>query len=162
DYVEKNKDWINSILQPNYIRDYDITLFGYRTLEKAYLKKLSNGKIVERQQHMCMRVAIAIHSKRDDKERIKETYEFLSQGFFTHATPTLFNSGTTHEQLSSCFLLGTEDDMKKITKSWGDCGLISKHAGGIGITMTNVRVNGAYINSTQGTASGLRVLPVFN
>uniref|UniRef100_A0A6C0C679 ribonucleoside-diphosphate reductase n=1 Tax=viral metagenome TaxID=1070528 RepID=A0A6C0C679_9ZZZZ len=161
-YVFKNKHAINKILATNKNRDYNISLFGYRTLEKAYLKKLSHGKILERPQCLFMRVAIAIHHRKNDLAKIEETYNLTSEGYFTHATPTLFNAGTSYEQLSSCFLLGTADDMGKIGDCWKECGLISKHAGGIGITMTPIRVNGAYINSTQGTASGLKVLSVFN
>nr|URM62147.1 ribonucleoside diphosphate reductase large subunit [Mimivirus sp.] len=109
-----------------------------------------------------MRVAIAIHYRNNDLNRIFETYEMLSQGYFTHATPTLFNAGTTHEQLSSCFLLGIKDDMGAIGDCWKDCAMISKYAGGIGVNVSNIRADGSYINSTQGTASGLRVLTVFN
>lgn len=159
-YVEAHIDEINNALQ--YDRDYQISLFGYRTLEKAYLKKLSNGKIIERPQHMYMRVAIALHFRSDRMDRIVETYNLLSQGYFTHATPTLFNAGTTHEQLSSCFLLGIGDDMSEIGECWKDCAIISKYAGGIGINVTNIRVDGAYIHSTQGKASGMRLLMVFN
>jgi len=162
DFVFKNKEIVNAILHKNKNRDYDISLFGYRTLEKAYLKKLSSGAIIERPQCMWMRVSISIHQRSGDFGKIEETYDLLSEGYMTHATPTLFNAGTAYEQLSSCFLLGVNDDMGKIGDCWKKCGLISKHAGGIGITMTPVRVNGAYINSTQGTASGLKVLSVFN
>lgn len=160
DYVEAHIEEINNALQ--YERDYQISLFGFRTLEKAYLKKLSNGKIIERPQHMYMRVAIALHFRSDRMDRIIETYHLLSQGYFTHATPTLFNAGTTHEQLSSCFLLGIGDDMSQIGECWKDCAIISKYAGGIGINVTNIRVDGAYIHSTQGRASGMRLLMVFN
>lgn len=160
EFVEKNYKEINVAL--HYERDYDISVFGFRTLEKAYLKKIVGGKIVERPQHMYMRVAIALHYRTNRMERIIETYELLSNGYFTHATPTLFNAGTTHEQLSSCFLLGIGDDMEEIGECWKDCAIISKYAGGIGINISNIRVDGAYIHSTQGTASGLRLLLVFN
>ncbi len=160
EYVEKHYEEINSVLR--YERDYKISIFGYRTLEKAYLKKLTNGKIIERPQHMYMRVAIALHYRTERIDLIIKTYEELSQGYFTHATPTLFNSGTTHEQLSSCFLLGIDDDMEAIGECWKNCAIISKYAGGIGVHATNIRCFGAYINSTQGRASGLRVLPVFD
>jgi ribonucleotide reductase alpha subunit len=159
-FVEKHCDEINKAF--HYERDYDISVFGYRTLEKAYLKKLVDGKIIERPQHLYMRVAIALHYRTERLDRIFETYELLSKGYFTHATPTLFNAGTTHEQLSSCFLLGIDDDMEAIGECWKDCAVISKYAGGIGINVTNVRVDGAYINSTQGRASGLRLLTVFD
>ena len=159
-FVKKYHKEINSALK--YERDYDISIFGYRTLEKSYLKKLADGKIVERPQHMYMRVAIALHYRTNRLDKIFETYELLSTGYFTHATPTLFNAGAIYEQLSSCFLLGIDDDMKAIGESWKDCAIISKYAGGIGINVTNIRVDGAYIHSTQGVASGMRLLTVFN
>ena len=159
-FVKEHYREINSALK--YDRDYDFTVFGYRTLEKAYLKRLINGQIVERPQHMFMRVAIALHFRTNRLDRIFESYELLSMGYFTHATPTLFNAGTTHEQLSSCFLLGIADDMECIGECWRDSAVLSKYSGGIGINVTNIRSNGAYINSTQGTASGLRLLTVFN
>ena len=159
-YVKKHGNEINAALR--YERDYDISIFGFRTLERAYLKKSPDGKLIERPQHLYMRVAIAIHYRSDRLDRIIETYNLLSEGYFVHATPTLFNAGTMFEQLSSCFLLGLEDDMASIGECWQYCGLISKYAGGIGINMTNVRMDGSYINSTQGLASGLRVLSVFN
>ncbi|MEM3062063.1 MAG: ribonucleoside-diphosphate reductase subunit alpha [Nitrososphaerota archaeon] len=160
DYVKKYQKEINSAL--HYERDYHISIFGYRTLEKAYLKKLSNGKIVERPQHLFMRVAISIHFRTNRLDRIIETYNLLSQGYFIHATPTLFNAGTTREQLSSCFLLGVDDDMEAIGECWKNCAIISKYAGGIGVHMTNIRTSGAYINSTQGVANGMRVIKIFN
>lgn len=161
-YVEENKDWINEAMMKNYILDFKISLFGFRTFEKAYLKRLSNGKIVERPQQLYMRVAIAIHYRKNDRKRIEETYKLLSEGYYINATPTLFNAGTSHEQLSSCFLLGCEDSMESIGDTWRDTAVISKYAGGIGFCATNIRASGSYINSTQGTASGLSVLNVFN
>ena len=160
DFVEEHYEKINEKFC--YERDYDISVFGYRTLEKAYLKKLIDTKIIERPQHLFMRVAIALHYRTNRLDRIFETYELLSQGYLTHATPTLFNAGTTREQLSSCFLLGIDDDMEAIGECWKDCAVISKYSGGIGINVSNIRVDGAYINSTQGQASGLRLLTVFN
>lgn len=159
-YVKEHQKEINEMFC--YERDYQLTIFGYRTLEKAYLKKLSNGNIVERPQHLYMRVAIAIHYRNNRLDLIRETYHLLSQGYFTHATPTLFNAGTLREQLSSCFLLGIGDDMKNIGECIRNCLLISKYAGGIGINVSNIRVDGAYINSTQGTASGLRLITIFD
>ncbi|ANB50699.1 putative ribonucleotide reductase large subunit [Powai lake megavirus] len=158
-FVKKNRDEINKHF--NYQLDYGFSIFGFRTLEQSYLKKVK-GIIIERPQHLFMRVAIAIHYRNNDLKRVFETYEMLSQGYFTHATPTLFNAGTTHEQLSSCFLLGIKDDMAAIGDCWKDCAMISKYAGGIGVNVSNIRADGSYINSTQGTASGLRVLTVFN
>lgn len=159
-FVKNNSNEIQNMI--NYEKDYDISLFGYRTLEKAYLKKLFSTKIVERPQHLYMRVSIAIHRNSGSLKRIKETYNLISNGYFTHATPTLFNAGTPHEQLSSCFLLGVDDNMESIGECWKDCAIISKNAGGIGINTTSLRPNGTYIHSTQGTASGLRVLKVFD
>lgn len=170
EFVQNSRDAINSILR--YDRDYDISFFGIRTLEKSYLKGTHLQKIVERPQHMYMRVAIALHYRSQDvygegtdssiMDKIAESYHLMSSGYFTHATPTLFNAGTNHEQLSSCFLLGIEDDMKRIGDCWGHCAVISKYAGGIGVNISNIRSDGAYITSTQGPANGLKVLPVFN
>ncbi len=166
DFVEKNYPSINSAL--DYSKDYDVPLFGYRTLEKAYLKKNCDGKIIERPQHLFMRVAISLHFRAPYGStdmiisKILETYNLLSGKYFTHATPTLFNSGTNYEQDSSCFLLGIEDDMEEVGECWKACAIISKYAGGIGIHVTNLRCRGAYINSTQGRASGLRIASVFN
>lgn len=164
-FVELYCDKLNAAIK--YERDYNFTIFGYRTLEKAYLKKDHGGKIIERPQHMYMRVAIADHFRSDYPiqvrlDRIIETYNLLSGGYFTHATPTLFNAGSPFEQLASCFLMGIGDDMGQIGDCWKDTALISKNAGGIAIHVTNIRCDGAYIASTQGRASGLRVLPVFN
>lgn len=162
-YVMQYQDQLNEVLAKNYYRDYNYNLFGYRTLEKAYLKRIYGGKIVERPQHMLMRVAVAIHFRKNDLRRILETYDLISQGYFTHATPTLFNAGSVFEQLSSCFLISIPDDMSGIGECLQACGLISKHAGGIGITdASRIRVQGAYISSTQGDANGLTVMPVFN
>ena len=160
EFVSAHHEEIDAAL--NYKRDYEISIFGYRTLEKAYLIKSGNGKIIERPQHMYMRVAIALHFRSTGMDKIVETYDLLSKGYFSHATPTLFNAGTRIEQLSSCFLLGIEDDMGKIGRCWKDCAVISKNAGGIGINVTNIRINGAYINSTRGRASGMYVLTVFD
>jgi ribonucleoside-diphosphate reductase alpha chain len=161
DHVEK----INNII--DYQRDYRLTIFGYRTLERAYLKKNHLGKIYERPQHLFMRVAIALHyrSKKNINnifEMITDTYNALSLGYFTHATPTLFNAGTNLEQLSSCFLFGLEDSIESISKSWSDCAITSKNSGGIGIGAQCIRCIGSFINSTQGPASGLKVLNVYN
>lgn len=158
EFVKNNIDIINNAL--NYERDYEIALFGYRTLEKTYLKKTVDNIIIERPQHLYMRVAIAIHYRNNDINRILETYESISLGYFTHGTPTLFNAGTTREQLASCFLMGIDDNMESIGQCWKDCGLISKYSGGIGINVSNIRAQGAYINSTQGLASGMRFLTV--
>lgn len=159
-FVKKHYLEINSMI--DYERDYKISIFGLRTLEKAYLKKQVNGQLIERPQHMYMRVAIALHYRENRLDRAFESYELMSRGYFTHATPTLFNAGTTREQLASCFLLGIEDDMEAIGDCWKDSAILSKHAGGLGINVSNIRIDGAYINSTQGTASGMKLLTVFN
>lgn len=145
----------------DYSRDFMFDYFGFKTLERAYLLK-KNGKVVERPQHMWMRVAIQLHG--DNFERVKETYDALSQGYFIHATPTLFNSGTNHPQLSSCFLLTMdEDSIKGIYKTLGDCAMISKWAGGIGLAVHNVRARGSRIAGTNGESTGLvPMLKVFN
>lgn len=165
EFVKSNRDKINKII--NYERDFRFTVFGFRTLEKTYLKRTSDNRIVERPQHMYMRVAIALHCgsgvyKIGNMKAVKRTYDLISQGYYTHATPTLFNAGTYYQQLASCFLLGVGDSMESIGECWKNCGLISKFSGGIGINCTNIRVEGAYIRSTHGRANGMRVLRVFN
>ena len=145
----------------NYTRDYLIDYFGFKTLERAYLMKV-NGVIVERPQHMWLRVAMGIHG--EDMEKIKETYELMSQKYFTHATPTLFNAGTPHPQLSSCYLIAMEDDsIEGIYNTLKDCALISKWAGGIGLHIHNVRASGSDIRGTNGSSNGIvPMLRVFN
>lgn len=145
----------------DYNRDYLIDYFGMRTLERAYLLR-KNKKILERPQHLWLRVSIGIHG--DDLERIRETYELMSLKYFTHATPTLFNSGTNHQQMSSCFLLQIENDsIDGIYSTLKDCALISKWAGGIGLHIHNVRASGSYIRGTGGTSNGIvPMLRVFN
>lgn len=145
----------------DYSRDYLFDYFGFKTLERAYLMKIGK-KIIERPQHMWLRVAIGIHG--DNLPRIKETYELMSQKYFTHATPTLFNAGTKHPQLSSCYLLGMEDDsVEGIYNTLKDCAKISKWAGGIGLHAHNIRASGTHINGTNGISNGLvPMLRVFN
>ncbi len=145
----------------DYKRDYLIDFFGFKTLERAYLMRI-NKKIVERPQHMWMRVALAIH--KDNLVKVKETYDGLSQKYFTHATPTLFNAGTKRQQLSSCYLLAMEDDsIKGIFNTLSDCAQISKWAGGIGLHIHNVRAQGSHIRGTNGTSNGIvPMLKVFN
>ena len=144
-----------------YNRDYLIDYFGFKTLERAYLMKINN-KIVERIQHMWLRVSIGIHG--DNMIRIKETYDLMSQKYFTHATPTLFNSGTPRPQNSSCFLLAMESDsIEGIYNTLKDCALISKWAGGIGLHIHNVRASGSHIRGTNGSSNGIvPMLKVFN
>ena len=145
----------------DYDRDYLIEYFGFKTLEKSYLMRI-NGKIMERPQHMWLRVAIGIHGQNLD--RVLETYEHMSKKYFTHATPTLFNAGTPHPQLSSCYLLSMEDDsIDGIFNTLKDCALISKWAGGIGLHIHNVRATGSHIRGTNGVSNGIvPMLKVFN
>ncbi len=145
----------------DYSRDFVFDYFGFKTLEKGYLLRV-DGKPVERPQHMWMRVAIQLHNI--NYEKVKETYDALSQGYFIHATPTLFNSGTKHPQLSSCFLLTmSEDSIQGIYKTLGDCAQISKWAGGIGLSVHNIRARGSRINGTNGESTGIvPMLKVFN
>ena len=150
---------INNMI--DYERDFLIDYFGFKTLEKSYLMRI-NGKILERPQHMWMRVSIGIHG--DNLERIKETYELMSQKYFTHATPTLFNAGTRLEQLSSCYLLGMESDsIDGIYNTLKETALISKCAGGIGLHIHNIRGVGSHIKGTNGVSNGIvPMLKVFN
>ena len=145
----------------DYQRDYNIDFFGFKTLERAYLMRV-DSKIIERPQHMWMRVALGIHGK--DINKVKETYDAMSMKLFTHATPTLFNSGTPRPQLSSCFLLSMKDDsIAGIYETLSDCAKISKWAGGIGLHIHNVRASGSHINGTNGTSNGIvPMLRVFN
>ena len=145
----------------DYSRDYLIDYFGFKTLERAYLIK-NNDKVVERIQHLWLRVAIQIHG--EDLNKIKETYDGLSKKEFIHATPTLYNSGTLRPQLSSCFLLAMEDDsINGIFNTVKDCANISKWAGGIGLHIHNVRAEGTHIKGTNGTSNGIvPMLRVFN
>ncbi|MEQ9426197.1 MAG: ribonucleoside-diphosphate reductase subunit alpha [Cyclobacteriaceae bacterium] len=136
-----------------YDRDYSYDFFGFKTLERSYLMKV-DGKVVERPQHMLMRVAIGIHM--DDIDAAIETYHLLSQKWFTHATPTLFNAGTPKPQLSSCFLLQVkEDSIDGIYDTLKQCAKISQSAGGIGLSIHNVRATGSYIKGTNGTSNGI-------
>ena len=157
--VKNNSKNINEMI--DYDRDYELDYFGFKTLERAYLMRLDN-KIIERPQHMWMRVAVAIH--KTDLDAVKETYDMMSKKYFTHATPTLFNAGTTHQQLSSCYLLGMEEDsIDGIYNTLKDCAKISKWAGGIGLHIHNVRATGSHINGTNGTSNGIvPMLRVFN
>jgi ribonucleoside-diphosphate reductase alpha subunit len=144
-----------------YDRDYNYDYFGFKTLEKSYLLKL-DGKIVERPQHMLMRVAIGIHY--NDIDAAIETYALMSEKWFTHATPTLFNAGTPKPQLSSCFLLTMKDDsIDGIYDTLKQCAKISQSAGGIGLSIHNVRATGSYIKGTNGTSNGIiPMLRVYN
>uniref|UniRef100_A0A915CSR1 Ribonucleoside-diphosphate reductase n=1 Tax=Ditylenchus dipsaci TaxID=166011 RepID=A0A915CSR1_9BILA len=157
--VMKHADRLNSSII--YDRDFDYTYFGFKTLERSYLLKI-NGKVVERPQQMLMRVAVGIH--KDDIDAAIETYDLMSQRWFTHASPTLFNAGTCRPQLSSCFLLTmAEDSIEGICKTLNQCAFISKSAGGIGLNVHCIRATGSYIAGTNGTSNGLiPMLRVFN
>ena len=145
-----------------YTRDFMFDYFGFKTLENGYLLRRRDGRVWERPQHMWMRVAIQLHG--DSVQKVQETYDALSQGFFIHATPTLFNSGTNHPQLSSCFLVHMEDDsIKGIYNTLAECAQISKWAGGVGLSVHNIRARGADIKGTNGKSTGLTpMLKVFN
>ncbi|XP_023298436.2 ribonucleoside-diphosphate reductase large subunit [Lucilia cuprina] len=157
--VQKNAERLNSSII--YDRDFGYNYFGFKTLERSYLLKM-NGKIVERPQHMLMRVAIGIHG--DDIDSAIETYNLLSERYFTHASPTLFAAATNRPQLSSCFLLTmVADSIEGIFKSVEQCAMISKSAGGIGINVHCIRAKGTSIDGTNGTSNGLvPMLRVFN
>jgi len=157
--VMKNKEIYDSMIDIK--RDYLFDYFGFKTLERAYLMKI-DGVIVEIPQHMWLRVSIAIHY--DDFEKVKETYDLMSNKYFIHATPTLFNAGTKNANLSSCFLLAMEDDsIDGIFNTLKDCAHISKHSGGIGIHIHNIRANNSFIKSTNGKSNGIvPMLRVFN
>lgn len=159
DIVMKNKEKLNSYI--DYARDYDFDYFGFKTLERSYLMKI-NGKIVERPQQMWMRVALGIHGP-DFKDAL-QTYDYMSKKYFTHATPTLFNAGTPKPQCSSCYLLSMNgDSLADIYKSLEECAIISKHSGGIGIHMHQIRAKGSRIRGTNGTSDGIiPMLRVFN
>jgi len=157
--VIKNKDQLDAALIHD--RDFEFDYFGFKTLEKSYLLKI-NGEIVERPQHMLMRVAVGVHG--DNIENALETYDLLSQRYFTHATPTLFNAGTPNPQMSSCFLMCMkEDSIDGIYDTLKHCAVISKYAGGIGMSLSNVRASASYIRGTNGTSNGIvPMLRVFN
>jgi ribonucleoside-diphosphate reductase alpha subunit len=146
----------------DYSRDFLFDYFGFKTLLNGYLLRRRDGRVWERPQHMWMRVAIQLHGA--DYPRVKETYDALSNGYFIHATPTLFNSGTPHPQLSSCFLLTmSEDSIKGIYKTLGDCAQISKWAGGIGLSVHDIRARGSQIKGTNGKSTGIvPMLKVYN
>ncbi|CAM9529683.1 unnamed protein product [Pylaiella littoralis] len=159
DIIKENSDVLDSAM--DYEKDFKYEYFGFKTLEKSYLLRI-NGEIVERPQHMLMRVAVGIH--KGDMASVLETYNDLSDKRYTHATPTLFNAGTRKNQLSSCYLLPMqEDSIDGIYDTLKSCAQISKYAGGIGVSVSNIRAAGAYIKGTNGIGSGLTpMLKVFN
>jgi ribonucleoside-diphosphate reductase alpha subunit len=164
DFTTKYYQQIQDMIDDN--RDYLIDYFGFKTIERAYLFKVNN-KVVERPQHMWMRVSIGIHGDLQNHlslSLVKETYDLMSQKYFTHATPTLFNAGTQRPQLSSCYLIAMEDDsLDGIFNTLQDCARISKWAGGIGLHIHNIRAKGTLIQGTNGLSTGIvPMLRVFN
>jgi len=159
DIVMLHKDKLDATLIHD--RDFEFDYFGFKTLEKSYLLKV-HGKVIERPQHMLMRVAVGIHQ--DDLENVIQTYDMLSQRYFTHATPTLFNAGTPNPQMSSCYLLCmAADSIEGIYDTLKHCAVISKYAGGIGVAVSDVRASQSYIRGTNGTSNGIvPMLRVFN
>ncbi len=157
--IEKNAELLDSTII--YDRDFGYDFFGFKTLERSYLLKM-NGRIAERPQHMLMRVSVGIH--KDDINAAIETYNLMSERWFTHATPTLFNAGTPKPQMSSCFLLTMKgDSIDGIYDTLKQCAKISQSAGGIGLSIHNIRATGSYIKGTNGTSNGIvPMLRVFN
>jgi ribonucleotide reductase alpha subunit len=157
--IMKNSEELEKMLDDS--RDYLIDYFGFKTLERAYLFRI-NDVIVERIQHMWLRVSVGIHG--DNMKLVKETYDLMSQKYFTHATPTLFNAGTPRPQLSSCYLIAMEDDsLEGIFNTLKDCASISKWAGGIGLHIHNIRASNSLIRGTNGKSTGIvPMLKVFN
>jgi ribonucleoside-diphosphate reductase alpha chain len=164
DFVDINSKKLNEMIDHN--RDYLIDYFGFKTLERAYLFRVNNI-VIERIQHMWMRVAVGIHgdiNNPNSLELVKESYDLMSQKYFTHATPTLFNAGTPRPQLSSCYLIAMEDDsIEGIYNSLKDCAQISKYSGGIGLHIHNIRAKNSHIQGTNGKTDGIvPMLRVFN
>ncbi len=159
DIILKNAEQLDSTII--YDRDFGYDFFGFKTLERSYLLKI-NGEVAERPQHMLMRVSLGIH--KNDLDAAIETYDLMSERWFTHATPTLFNAGTPKPQMSSCFLLTTqEDSISGIYDTLKQCAQISQSAGGIGLSIHDVRATGSYIRGTNGTSNGIvPMLKVFN
>lgn len=157
--VMRHSEELNSAIV--YDRDFNYQYFGFKTLERSYLLKIGK-QTAERPQHLLMRVAVGIHG--DDVEKAVETYNLLSQKYFTHASPTLFNAGTPQAQLSSCFLIDMKSDsIDGIYDTLKTCAMISKTAGGIGLNAHCIRATGSYIAGTNGTSNGLiPMLRVFN
>jgi hypothetical protein len=159
DIVSEYSEQIQELFDFN--RDYLLDYFGFKTLERAYMLRIGKN-ILERPQHMWMRVSVAIHGR--NLKKVKETYDLMSQKYFTHATPTLFNAGTPRQQMSSCYLLAMKNDsISGIYETLSDCASISKWAGGIGLHIHNIRASGSHIRGTNGTSNGIvPMLRVFN
>lgn len=157
--IRKHADYLDSVII--YDRDYAFDYFGFKTLEKSYLLRM-DGEVIERPQHLLMRAAVGIHG--ENLEAAVETYNLMSEKWFIHATPTLFNAGTPKPQLSSCFLLSmTEDSIPGIFETLARCAKISQSAGGIGLSIHNIRAKGSYIKGTGGTSNGIiPMLKVYN
>jgi len=163
-FIDKHSNELDEMIEHN--RDYLIDFFGFKTLERAYLFRI-NSRIVERIQHMWLRVAVGIHANLQNSTSInliRETYDLMSQKYFTHATPTLFNAGTPRPQMSSCYLVALEDDsLDGIFNTLKDCARISKWAGGVGLHIHNLRAKGSHIHGTNGSSNGVvPMLRVFN
>lgn len=160
DFVMENSKFLDETI--NYDMDYLFDYFGFKTLERAYLiKNHDENRIYERPQDMIMRIASFLNQ--DNLDHLKETYSYLSQGYYTHASPTLFNGGNKRSQLSSCFLVGTDDSIEGITKTWSCVSHISKYGGGIGLHVSNIRSKGSLIRGTNGPSSGIiPMLQVYN
>jgi ribonucleoside-diphosphate reductase alpha chain len=152
-YCNNNIEFLNSII--DYEKDKKIDFFGLRTLMKTYLLKDIDGNIVESPQHLFLREAIQVNLNKINNENIKKTYEMLSNLYYTHATPTLFNSGTKRPQLSSCFLMSCDDSIDSIAKTWEKIAHISKYAGGVGISLSDIRGKDSKIKSTNGKSDGI-------
>ena len=152
--VKRHEEKINNYI--SHSRDFNFDYFGFKTLERSYLLKIDN-KVIERPQYMFMRVALGIHLEEDDDlEAAFETYDLMSEKWFIHASPTLFHAGTRTPQMSSCFLLGMQSDsIEGIYDTLSQCSLVSKAAGGIGLSVSNIRAKGSYIKGTKGTSNGL-------
>lgn len=148
--VQKNKNFLDNLV--DYKKDYKFDYFGYKTLEKSYFLKC-DGVRIETPQDLIMRVSIGLHG--NDMESVKKSYTFMSEKYFTHASPTLFNAGTPYPQLLSCFLLGVDDNLESIFQSFFDCAMISKRAGGIGVHISDLRSKGSLIKGTNGESSGI-------
>jgi ribonucleoside-diphosphate reductase alpha chain len=159
DVIRRNADQLDSAII--YDRDFTFDYFGFKTLERSYLLRM-NGRVVERPQHLLMRASVGIHG--DDIASAIQTYNLMSEKWFVHATPTLFNAGTPKPQLSSCFLLSMVDDsIQGIFETLSRCAKISQSAGGIGLSIHNIRATGSYIKGTGGTSNGIiPMLKVFN
>jgi ribonucleoside-diphosphate reductase subunit M1 len=152
-FVMENHETLDRII--DYNRDYNLGFFSLKTLEKSYLLKVNN-KTIERPQHLFLRVAIGIH--KDDIDSVRQTYDMLSKKYFTHATPTLYNSGTSRPQMSSCFLAGIDDSVEDIFETIGDLANISKWSGGIGLSIGDIRAENSIIRKTNGLSTGIMPL----